>query len=181
MKVKYLKFKHWLLASVMGALGLTSCHCSKKAAATQEEEIPAMRPREEMRLMYGVPTMDFQIRGQVRNADGKPVKNIRVNMLERGLEATADTIYGDQENIKKYLENNEVKTDKRGNFELRHDGLPREKVRVLVRDTDGKANGRYKNRLLDVPVKAENIDKTNAGGWNQGTFSTKIDIELESK
>ena len=54
-------------------------------------------------------------------------------------------------------------------------------MRVLVRDTDGPANGQYKNRLLDVPVKAENIDKTNAGGWNQGTFSTKIDIELESK
>ena len=54
-------------------------------------------------------------------------------------------------------------------------------LRVLVRDTDGPANGQYKNRLLDVPVKAENIDKTNAGGWNQGTFSTKIDIELESK
>ena len=181
MKIKFLKLKNWLIVSLMSALGLSSCHSHKQLAQPEEEQAPRPQPREEIRLMYGVPTMGYRIMGQVKDRNGRPVEGVSVNLLEHGGEATADTIYGDQENIKKYLENNEVKTDKRGNFELRHDGMPREKVRVLVRDTDGKANGRYKNRLLDVPVKAENIDKTNAGGWNQGTFSTKIDIELESK
>ena len=186
MKIRFIKLKDWLLMSVMGMFGLTSCHCHKQVAqepvaGDEPDSIEQPAPRGEMALMYGVPTMGYRIMGQVKDRKGRPVEGVSVNLLEHGVEATADTIYGDQENIKKYLENNEVKTDKRGNFELRHDGLPREKVRVLVRDTDGKANGRYKNRLLDVPVKAENIDKTNAGGWNQGTFSTKIDIELESK
>lgn len=179
MKVKYLKFKHWLLASVMGALGLTSCHCSKKAAATQEEEIPAVRPREEMRLMYGVPTMDFQIRGQVRNADGKPVKNIRVNMLERGLEATADTIYGDQDNIRRYLEDNEVRTDGEGRFELKASDLPQEQVRILVRDVDGKSNGQFRNQLLEV--KADHVDRSQAQGMYQGTFNANLEVNLENK
>lgn len=181
MKIKFLKLKNWLIVSLMGALGLSSCHSHKQLASPQEEPEPQPSPREEIRVMYGVPTMGYHIMGQVKDRQGKPVEGVSVNLLEHGLEATADTIYGDQENIRKYLKKNEVKTDKRGNFELHHDGLPRENVRVLVRDTDGEANGQYKNRLLDVPVKADNIDKTNAGGWNQGTFNTTIDIELESK
>ena len=181
MKIKYLKLKNWLIVSLMGALGLSSCHSHKQLAQPEEEQPPRPQPREEIRLMYGVPTMGYRIMGHVKDPQGRPVKDISVNVLEQGVEATADTIYGDQENIRRYLKRNEVKTDNRGNFELRYDDTPRQNVRVLVRDTDGPANGQYKNRLLDVPVKAENIDKTNAGGWNQGTFSTKIDIELESK
>lgn len=179
MKVKYLKFKNWLLVSVMGALGLSSCHCGKQVAAPEEEEIPVVRPREEMRLMYGVPTMDYQIRGRVKDADGKPVKNIRVNMLERGLEATADTIYGDQNNIRKYLESNEVRTDSEGRFELKASDLPQEQVRILVRDADGKSNGQFRNQLLEV--KADNVDRSQAQGMYQGTFNKEVEIRLENK
>ena len=179
MKVKYLKLKNWLLVTVMGALGLSACHCGKKVAEPKEEETPAVRPREEMRLMYGVPTMDFHIRGQVRDSAGKPVKNIRVNLLERGLEATADTIYGDQENIRKYLESNEVRTDKEGRFELRASDLPQEQVRILVRDADGKSSGHFSNQLLDV--KADHVDRSQAQGMYQGTFNANLEVNLENK
>ena len=70
MKMHYLKLKNWLLVTVMGAFGLSSCHCHKEVAQPQEEEVPAVKPRNEMRLMYGVPTMNFMIRGQVKDADG---------------------------------------------------------------------------------------------------------------
>lgn len=179
MKVKYFQLKNWLLVSVMGALGLSSCHCSKKAAEAQEEDVPVVRPREEMRLMYGVPTMDYQIRGRVKDASGKPVKNIRVNLLERGLEATADTIYGDQDNIRKYLESNEVRTDGEGRFEIKSSDLPQEQVRILVRDVDGKSNGQYRNQLLDV--KADHVDRSQAQGMYQGTFNKEMEIRLENK
>ena len=48
MKIKYLKFKNWLLMSVMGLFGLTACHSSKEAAQNQvknDEPAPEVKPR----------------------------------------------------------------------------------------------------------------------------------------
>lgn len=179
MKIKILKLKDWLILSLMGLLGFSSCHSTKELTAPEPESKPTPKPREEIRLMYGVPTMDFRISGHVKDANGKPVKGVAVNMLERGIEATADTIYGDQDNIRRYLEKNEVRTDRRGYFELSMQGRPQESVRVLVRDTDGKTNGEYRNQLLEV--KVNNVDRSNAGGWNQGSFSKEVEIQLEEK
>ena len=184
MKVKYLKLKHWLLITVMGALGMTGCHCHKKLAqpeAEPEPEQPAVRDRGEMRLMYGVPTMNYQIRGQVKDANGKPVKDIRINMLERNMEASADGIEGDPEAVRNWLQNTEVRTDGEGRFVIQNSGLPQEEVRLMVRDVDGKENGEYQNQLIGVQVKPEDMDRTNAGGWNQGTFNKDVKIKLENK
>ena len=187
MKIKILKLKDWLIVSLMSMLGFTSCHSSKQLpteptenpAVEEKEPRPEPRAREEIRVMYGVPTMDYRISGRVKDANGKPVEGAAVNMLERGIKATADTIYGDQDNIRRYLEKNEVRTDGQGRFTLETKDLPRDSVRVLVRDADGKANGEYKNRLIEIPV--ENVDKSNANGWYQGSFSKEMEIEMEVK
>lgn len=179
MKIKFLKLKDWLILSLMGLMGFSSCHSSKQLAVPEPEPKPTPKPREEIRLMYGVPTMDYHISGRVKDANGKPVKGVAVNMLERGLNATADTIYGDQDNIQRYLKNNEVRTDGQGRFVLKTQDMPRESVRVLVRDTDGKAEGEYKNQLLEVPV--DNVDRSKANGMYQGTFIKTMEIELEEK
>ncbi|MBR3784070.1 MAG: radical SAM-associated putative lipoprotein [Bacteroidales bacterium] len=188
MKMKFLKLENWLLASLMGVLGLTSCHSSKQMPASEQSEPeanqpvkPAPRPRDEIRLMYGTPTMNFRLSGQVKDPAGKPVKGVAVNMLERGLEATADTIFGDQENIRRHLESTSVTTDAKGRFELQTSGLPQQEVRVLVRDVDGEKNGSFRNKLIDVQLKPEDVDRSNAGGWNQGTANKVLDIELERK
>jgi putative lipoprotein (rSAM/lipoprotein system) len=188
MKICYLKLKHWLLISVMGALGLTSCHCHKKLAdpKTDESDTPVdvrdgERDRGEMKLMYGVPTMNYMIRGQVKDAAGRPVRDIRVNMLERNMEASADGIEGDPEAVKDWLQNTEVRTDDEGRFTIQNSGLPQEEVRLMVRDIDGKENGEYQNQLIGLSVKPEDMDRTNAGGWNQGTFNKQVDIKLEKK
>ena len=179
MKIKFLKLKDWLILSLMGLLGFSSCHSTKELTAPEPESKPTPKPREEIRLMYGVPTMDFHISGHVKDSNGKPVKDVAVNMLERGLDATADTIYGDQDNIRRYLEKNEVRTDSKGRFDLRAQGRPQESVRVLVRDTDGKDNGEYKNQMLEV--KVNNVDRSNADGWNQGIFNKELEIQLEER
>lgn len=180
MKVRFLKLKSWLLMSVMGALGLSGCH-SHKQLAEPEETQPTVKERQEIRLMYGVPTMNYRISGKVMDAQGKPVKDVRVNMLEYGIEATADTVYGDPENVRNYLENTSVKTDKKGRFVIEENATPREEVRILVRDVDGSENGAYKNQLIHMKVDNESIDKSNAGGWNRGSFKKEIDIKLERK
>ncbi len=181
MKVKYLKLKNWLLVSVMGALGLSACHCHKEATKIEPGEAPEMKPREEIRLMYGVPTMNFMIRGQVKDADGRPVKDIRVNMLERGMEVKNGELQGDPERVKEWLEQSAVKTDKNGNFVISNSGIPQEKVKLMVRDVDGQENGEYKNQVLEMKVNQADVDRTGAGGWNQGTFKKEVEIKLENK
>lgn len=183
MKIKFLKLKSWLLITVMGALGLSGCQCHKKIAEPEAEpESPVMRDRGEMRLMYGVPTMNYQIRGQVKDAQGKPVKDIRINMLERNMEVIDGELQGDPQRVEEWLEKSAVTTDKKGRFELKDSGLPQEQVRLLVRDIDGKENrGEFKSRVVEVDVTSDNVDKTNADGWNQGTFNKDVKIKLENK
>ena len=181
MKVKYLKLKNWLLVTVMGAFGFSSCNSHKEAVKITEQEPPEVLDRGEMRLMYGVPTMNFHIQGQVKNADGRPVKDIRINMLERGMEVSNGELQGDPEHVKAWLENSSVSTDKDGCFELNDSGLPQEEVRLLVRDVDGSANGEYKSQVLEMKVQQGDVDREGAGGWNQGTFRKEVRIELESK
>lgn len=182
MKVRFLKLKNWLLVTIMGTLGLSGCHCHKKAVKSDAEpETPAVQDRGEMRLMYGVPTMNYQIRGQVKNVNGRPVKDIRINMLERNMEVKDGELQGDPEAIDRWLEGSEVRTDKKGRFEIKNSGIPQERVRLMVRDADGKDNGEYKNRIVEVNVAPDDVDKSNAGGWNQGTFSKDVKIKLEKK
>ncbi len=181
MKMHYLKLKNWLLVTVMGAFGLSSCHCHKEVAQPQEEEVPAVKPRNEMRLMYGVPTMNFMIRGQVKDADGRPVKDIRVNMLERNMEVKDGELQGDPERVQQWLDGTAVKTDKDGNFVINNSGIPQEEVKLMVRDVDGSENGEYKNQVLEMKVQQSDVDRTNAGGWNQGTFKKEVQVQLENK
>lgn len=182
MKVRYLKLKNWLLVSLMGALGLSGCHCHKKVADPEIDVEPIEnRDRGEVLLMYGVPTMNYQIRGQVKDADGRPVKDIRVNMLERNMEVKNGELQGDPESIDRWLQNTEVKTDNKGRFEIKNSGLPQEQVRLMVRDADGKENGDYKNRVVEMDVTPDDVDRTNASGWNQGTYNKDVKIKLEKK
>lgn len=182
MKVRYLKLKSWLVATLMGAMGLSSCQCHRHVAAPNDEEPqPTVREREEMRLMYGVPTMNYMIRGQVKNGAGKPVKDIRVNMLERGMEVKEGELQGDPERVKEWLEESAVVTDKKGRFAIDSRGLPQEQVRLLVRDVDGKKNGAYRSQLLEVGVEAADVDRTDAAGWYQGTFNKEVEVKLENK
>ena len=182
MKIKFLKLKNWLLITVMGALGLSGCHCHKKLAEPEPApETPEVRDRGDVRLMYGVPTMDFQIRGQVKDAKGRPVRDIRVNMLERNMEVRDGELQGDPEAISNWLQSTEVKTDNKGHFEIKNSGIPQEQVRLMVRDADGKENGEFKDRMVEMEVTPADLDRTNASGWNQGTFNKEVEIKLEGK
>lgn len=181
MKIKYLKLKNWLLVTVMGALGFTACHTQKKLAEPEQEDGPVQMRDEPARLMYGVPTMRFEVRGQVKDAKGKPVQDIRVNMLERNMEVEGTQVVGDAEAISHWLEGTEVRTDKKGRFTVQTSGLPQEQVRLLVRDADGKQNGSFKDQVVEMEVQPGDMDRTDASGWNQGTFKKEVQVRLEKK
>lgn len=62
MKIKYLKFKNWILAALAGMLGMQQ-GCDK------------ILPAEE----YGCPHADYHIKGTVINEDGIPIQGIGVD------------------------------------------------------------------------------------------------------
>ena len=180
MKIKYLKIKNWFLVTLMGAMGLSSCHCHKELAEPQPEN-PPVQDQERIRLMYGVPTMNFMIRGQGKDANGIPVRDIRVNMLERGMDVENGELQGDPENVQRFLDNTSVRTDDEGRFTIQNSGLPQQQVRLLVRDVDGRENGEFRSQVVDMKVEDKDVDRTNAGGWNQGTFNKEVKIRLENR
>lgn len=72
MKIKYLKFKNWLLATMLGVLGLSSCHSQKEIS----DERP-LRPRRHdanhgVMLLYGVPPSDYEEKAKVEEQPEKP-------------------------------------------------------------------------------------------------------------
>lgn len=180
MKIKYLKLKNWFLVTVMSAMGLSSCHSNKELANPQPDN-PPVRDQEPIRLMYGVPSMNYMIRGQVRDAEGRPVRDIRVNMLERGMEVKDGELQGDPENTRRYLDNTSVRTDDEGRFTIMNNGMPQQQVRLLVRDVDGKVNGDFSNQVVDMTVEAADVDRSDASGMYQGTYRKEVKINLENK
>lgn len=60
MKIKYLKFKNWLIISLAGLLGINlSC-------VGREE--------------YGTPEAEFNVKGKVSDSEGNPISGIKVEM-----------------------------------------------------------------------------------------------------
>ena len=36
-------------------------------------------------------------------------------------------------------------------------------------------------RMVEMEVTADDVDRTQAGGWNQGTYNKEVEIKLEEK
>ena len=179
MRLRFLKLKNWLLVTLMGALGFSGCKTVKDTTEPEKESPRLPRQRSEIRVMYGVPTMNYMVRGQVHNKKGEPLGNISINMLEPNMHTAGDSLLGDPELVRRYLENTEIRTDADGQFTINvNGGQPQEQVRILVRDVDGKDNGAYSNKIVKIAVTPENLDRSDANSWHQGTLRQDLDIEL---
>ena len=147
MKLKYLKFKNWLLVSLMSILGMTACKSSKQALSTNDQQDPEPQSqvdkgqRQEVALMYGVPTMNFRIQGKVVNHQGKPVKGIQVVMLNRNFGNTPNNPTDDNPYVEEYMKQYADTTKADGSFDIRANDRPTDYMRVFVRDVDGPSNG----------------------------------------
>ncbi|MBP9990189.1 MAG: radical SAM-associated putative lipoprotein [Bacteroidales bacterium] len=181
MKIKFLKLKNWLLLTLMGALGVGACHSAKDVAQTPEPEPETQpRPRSEMALMYGVPTVDYVVKGKVLKADGKPVKGLQVVLVNNNIDLTADTIYGNDEYVERYLQKSSDTTAADGTFEVKSSDMPSGKQRILVRDVDGKRHGNIQNELIDVEFDMDNVGGQRSG-WRLGTAEKEMTITVKEK
>ena len=214
MKIRYLKLKNWLLASIMGLFGLSACHSQKNAAKGQVIDKEKVTPIEEHRMVpmygvpvrdrvrvadvpdtngpkvvpqprepqvtvYGVPTVDFTVSGRVVNAKGKPVKGMQVIMINDNIDP--DNLPNNdywQERLKAISDT----TDQDGRFVVKDTGRPWDKVRVLVRDIDGAANGSYANQVADVEL-GEPKPKSNqpVSSWNLGEKKGEVTVKVDKK
>ena len=186
MKIRFLKFKDWLLMSVMGLFGLTACHTSKEASAQEppvkdgEDAVEQPAPRGDGALMYGVPTMDFVLKGRVINEQGKPVKGMQVILVNQTVDIAPDHMDEDNEFVQDYIRKASDTTDAQGLFECQVKDVPVDYQRVIIRDIDGDKNGRYKDQMVDVSF-AEADQTAERKGWYMGKRTVDVDITVSKE
>lgn len=124
-----------------------------------------------MVAMYGTPTVEYTVKGTVRNMDGKPVSGIRAVIVnEDAYEAPRDTVY----------------TDKDGKYESRlyesfgfgADDL--DKASVIFEDADGDENGRYETKEVGFGSFEFRQVEEESGFFN-GRFEVTGNVTLEEK
>ena len=200
MRIRYLKLVNWLLASVMSVFGLQACHSERHMAEVDvpEAALPPMenndeeqvavpdippepempRPREPEVAVYGVPTVDFAVKGRVTDAQGRPVKGVQVILVisEIDPDNLPETDYW-QERMRSMSDT----TDAHGSFEVRATDRPWEKMRVLVRDIDGKQNGLYQDQLVDVEFEEQQSGDRPVSKWKLGEKQAEVTVKLKKK
>ena len=125
MKIRYLRLKHWLLATLGGLLGLTASGC-----------IPACE--------YGCPEGYYHVKGVVTNEKGDPIEGIEV--------ATA---YETQEGYEMLEYSGLGTTGPDGRYNVNVYGLPGIASHFGFRDIDGEQNGTYSDTIVEVSAPRE--------------------------
>lgn len=180
MKIQYLKLKNWLLMTALGLLGLTACNSSKQVAQQQSAEADAPNvkqptPREGMAVMYGVPTVNYILKGKVTDADGKPVPGMQVVLLNQRVDITPDDMQEGNKYILEYMRTAADTTDAAGNFRCSAQDTPNDSQQVLVRDIDGEENGSFKAQVIPVSFD-ESTQSSKGQGWNLGDRTQEMNI-----
>ena len=156
MTIRFYRWYNGLLASLLAFLGYG---CS----SGEPENYP---------VMYGSPTVEFQLKGNVTDEDGKAVQGIKVKVQE---------LLGNNE----WFNLDSVKTDVNGKYQLpiritasNEKGL--EYCRLTVEDTDGAENGEFKNDTINLNgAEAKKIKDKD--GWFNGAYEVNVDVKLKKK
>ena len=180
MKNRMLKLKNWLLMSLLSWLGFSGCRSAKEVSGGVVPNLePEPRPRSEIALMYGVPTANYHVVGRVVDTKDTPLRGIQILRLERGMDATPDSVVGDPDAIRRYTDMNAVTTAVDGTFQMDFTDRPYDELRLLVRDVDGEANGSYRNQIYTVDVNSAGF--RGGKGWNAGSATLNVTIPMEER
>ncbi len=113
--------------------------------------------------MYGTPWADYEVKGKVLDADGDPIKGIKVSLIE------------DQYNSQstQSLEN--------GTFKVCLGTIPFDKLKLTAQDIDGAENGgEFEEKTVELDFsKIKYMGESD--GWYHGKKSLEQDIVLEEK
>ena len=142
-------------ALVMALLGFSSC--SKSSFEPDDYSNPFISA-------YGVPTASYQVKGTVRNENGKVLGGIQVAIK-----------YGD----KTWARYDTTYTNSAGTFSRTMSTYPEDYIQITYNDVDGPANdGEYQSQTVSVKVSKLGDGK---GPWNHGTYKAESIINLKKK
>ena len=132
-------------------------------------------PREPQVTVYGVPTVDYTVKGRVVDSAGKPVKGVQVMLINSEIdpENLPESPYWDEQ-LKRIADT----TDAQGNFEVRNTDRSWEQVRVMVRDVDGAKNGKFENQVVDVEFGEPEGGR---GNWRLGERKAEVTVKMKRK
>ena len=120
--------------------------------------------------LYGCPTVDFHVVGQVTDEGGNPISGINVK---------AARAYGDQ-----YDSLDSVFTDSKGQFKTgtMHDVEIGENLTVIFEDVDGSADGgAFASDTLDFDQLKITKVADGDGKWMMGTYEIEANAKLKKK
>ena len=145
-----LRFCSWALP-LLGASAVISCD-----NVIQAPDMYGRPPAPE----YGVPVMQFRISGKAEDAQtGEPVKGIAVTYITEDKYEHPDTTW----------------TSDNGEFIIRQNSFPSDKMTLKFTDVDGADNGEYSVEKVEVTLvrKEESQD-----GWMVGIY-TADDVQVK--
>lgn len=149
MKIRYLRLKHWLLATLGGLLGLSMTGCGVECE-------------------YGCPEGVYHVKGTVTDEKGTPLEGIGVFQGLGTVVYGNDTILGDV-----YADT----TDSDGRYEVRLWCMPDQVAPVDFHDIDGDRNGLYSDTVVTVSAPASAFQGGD-GEWNQGIAEITKDVVM---
>jgi putative lipoprotein (rSAM/lipoprotein system) len=135
-------------------------------------------PREPQVTVYGVPTVDFAVKGRVVDDKGKPVKGLQVMLVNS--EIDTDNL-PDSPYWKEQLKRISDTTDAEGAFAVRTTDRPWEKVRVMVSDIDGDENGNIDKKIVDVDFGEPEPTGGPVSSWKLGEKKAEVTVRVERK
>ena len=143
----------YLIASILGVLGFSSCECSKMYGPPVE---------------YGVPHATYNLKFQLTDEDNKPLEGtqLRVNKFGRSI-----LMYTPTENLK---------TDSKGKIDCSVEDfgtIPDNTFLVYYEDDNEQHAGAFK----DDSVKVQGTQIEEGKGWNRGTYELKATLKLKKK
>ncbi len=154
------RFTHWynaLAATLLSLLGFSSCGENGLNGGNE--------------CLYGTPTSTFQVKGNVTDEEGTPIKGIKAK-VEVGIGGLGK---GDIV----------AETDSKGNYVLDNAliGTPTSsEMKVIFEDVDGDANGgTFANDTVqgkDLTIK-QTSEKD--GTWNLGSYEITANAKLKKK
>ncbi len=163
MRQKARNLLHWLLGTLLGLLGFSSCEFLDIGGGKD---------------MYGQPYADFQASGRVTDRSGKGIEGIRVAIQQhRHYENQPGVVIYDQND---WYDNDTLYTDASGRYEMSSRIFSRpDDVTVVFEDIDGEGHGgRFESQTVKPEVKqSKEGDKM----WYGGAFSVKADAKLKKQ
>lgn len=127
------------------------------------------------RAEYGSPIVDYQVKGQVTDAEGNPIEGIQVVT-----QPTFGSYFIKEGESVSYAKADTVYTDASGNFEsslLQNVSLA---GKLVFNDVDGEDKGTFQTDSASLQ-EAETVQLEEGNGWYDGRYELTLNKQLKKE